>query len=291
MYKIFETSLFSGNTGDNFLDISYRNNQNENHIELDEFNFVFTFNLPGDELEGNFNKRNTDEKWSFLDGNKYEYDQITISNNASNAKILIEEQTDDEINEKHERKYDEDNVLKCINTYFLNFLVTNFINVILEELDIPGKFKIINYRFKKEIGKKNFNNYKNKTVAELLSLENSKKFKDSDKNTKLLEELRKKNDSRLNNILSKSYINIFKDVFYNNKRNLNYEDINLIFSKEPFDDFLEKKAKKDILYYKKIKKVIAKYYFPKLFKVKAESSESLTKRHNGKIKNKGKVRK
>ena len=160
---------------------------------------------------------------------------------------------------KTHTKYSEDNILRKLNTYFLNFII-NFINVIIsEKKNIDIKFKKINHQYKKRINKKNFSGYKNKTIGELLNLDNDKKFKNFEINRNLYGKINAINDSTLNNILSKRYIDIFKEVFYENEKNFNHEGKNLIIPNN-FLDFLNKE---NDTYKNKVKKVIEKYYFPK----------------------------
>lgn len=175
------------------------------------------------------------------------------------------EKTGDEYKPKNIRKkkthtkYSEDNILRKVNTYFLNFII-NFINLIISEnKNIDKKFKKINHQYKKRINKKNFSGYKNITIGELLNLENDKKYKHFDINRNLYGKINAINDSTLNNIFSKRYIDIFKEVFYEREKNFNYEGKNLIIPNN-FIDFLNKE---NDTYKDEVKNVIKKIYFPK----------------------------
>ena len=118
-----------------------------------------------------------------------------------------------------------------------------FINEVLCNCKIDKKFYNINYTDKKKIAKKHFNKIKNETIANLLILKNDRKYNDCYKNKELYSTIIKNNDKAiLKKILNKRYIDIFKGIYYQNRKNLMYEGMNLNLS-QIFDNFLEKKAK------------------------------------------------
>ena len=62
-------------------------------------------------------------------------------------------------------------------------------------------FKKINGKYKKQINIKNFNTYKNKTIGELLTLENDKKFKNAYINRNLYKKITKIDNGIFNNFI------------------------------------------------------------------------------------------
>lgn len=78
----------------------------------------------------------------------------------------------------------------------------------------------------------------------------------------LLNKIEKNNNTNLNNILSKTYIQIFIEVFYRNEKEIIYEGLKLNLPIK-FDDFLKKVAKEDYYYRQRIRSVIKKNFFPK----------------------------
>ena len=65
--------------------------------------------------------------------------------------------------------------------------------------------------------------------------------------------------------MSKSFIDIFKDIYYKNKKDINFEGLSLHIPKT-FDDFLEnEKVKGDNLYKQKILEVIRSTYLENKF--------------------------
>ena len=151
-------------------------------------------------------------------------------------------------------------------------------NAVVEECHLkkgPGydyKFVEINITYKKKIRKGNFDaEYKNKTICELLNFQSNRKFRNEKRNKELLDNiLANNNNDNFNNIISKKYIDIFKEVYYKNKKDINYEGLNLNLQKTFDGYFLDKIHAKEGYYKEKIDEIIGKLYFPKklLFEVK-----------------------
>ena len=215
----------------------------------DSFNFIFNNqNIFISKAETNENTN--------LRSNKFNITTRNLSgrkrNKNSNRKI-------------HDKNFN-DNILRKINVNFLNFIIS-FLNQVLSKYYKNEKFYKINANYKKKINKKNFNLIKNETIAQILVQENSLKFTNREHNRELLKKIKDDNIEIMNRILSKSYINIFKELYYCNKKKITYEGLELNL-KKTFADFLAKLRKKEnSLYIQNIEKVVQKYYFPKLFEI------------------------
>ena len=112
-----------------------------------------------------------------------------------------------------------------------------------------------------KISKKDFYKIKNETIRSLLNLQNDKKFNNYNRNKQLYDIIFKNSDNKvLNLILNKRYIDIFKEIYYNNKKNLFYEGMMLNLS-HTYENFLEEKgANEDIKYKKRIDELIQKFF-------------------------------
>ena len=209
----------------------------------------------------NFNNHNT------FSISRIETNENTDLRNNISSRVLSGRKRKKENENKIEihTKYSEDNILRKINVHFLNFTIL-FLNKILHKCNIGDEFCKINSNYKKAINKKNFNSIKNATIADILYEENDKKFKNLYKNRELLNRIKIYNNDILNRIISKSYINIFKEVYYINKKKIFYEGLELNLP-GTFGYFLEKVIKGDNEYKQKIEKVIRKNYFPKKFEI------------------------
>ena len=126
--------------------------------------------------------------------------------------------------EKVHTKYDKDNIHTKIQVHFLKFLFC-FINEIIEiYFGKKKQFLNIDYQNKKVVTKDNVKKLKTTKIGEILSQDISTKYKklntiDKEINNKLyLEVIENEN---IKKILSETYINIFRNLYYKNKRNLN----------------------------------------------------------------------
>ena len=169
-------------------------------------------------------------------------------------------------NEKSHTKYDQDNIVRKIQVHFYKFLVS-FINDILMILGFKKKFLKINYEKIKNVKKVNVENFKLKEIGHILRESISNKYRkqcqnDKDKNYKLYLEVTTKNDS-IKKLLSDTSINIFRNYYYKNNRNVNEYNLNIKLSNniKTYKDLLEK-YRKDDLYIKKINKIVEKFYLP-----------------------------
>lgn len=166
--------------------------------------------------------------------------------------------------EKTHNKLDNDNILRKLNIGFLNFLI-DFINTILKKLGIKNdKFEHINGEFKKQITIKTIEKWKEKTVKEFLILDINKKFKDQKINEKLFNKIFENKTNIipiLENIKSKTYIEIFNKIYYKNEKNIFYEGLELELP-STFGDFLKEKAEENCVYKQKIIELIKKHLIP-----------------------------
>ena len=171
--------------------------------------------------------------------------------------------------EKCHSKYDYDNIIRKVQVYFQNFLVS-FINEILSYFGIKKKFLGIEYKNKKDVKKENVENLKSIEIGQILRQNLSTKYRkqykdDKEKNNKLYLEVIKYDSIR--KILTEKYINIFRNLYYKNKRDLNDYGLNIKLSNniKTYEDLLEENSK-DSKYVEKINKIVEKYYLPqKLF--------------------------
>ena len=144
-------------------------------------------------------------------------------------------------------KNDYDNIIRKIQVHYHNFLVS-FFNEILKYFGINQKFLKIDYEFKKDVKLKNVENLKTKEIGEILRQNISPKYRekynnDKEINNKLYLEVIKYDNIR--KILSEKYINIFKNFYYKNKRDLNDYGLNIQLSNnvKTYQDLLEKYSK------------------------------------------------
>jgi len=240
----------------------------DNYLKFDNMNFIFN-----NENSFEFRKDETQEK---------EKEKNVLQNNTINypQKKLSGRKRKNQIDNKGKihNKTQNDNILRKINVHFLNFII-DFINEVLckcnlKTKNINDKFYEINGKYKKIINKTNFNSISNQTISQILTLENNNKYINKNQNRELFNKIKNNNNEILNKILSKKYIDIFKEVFYINKKDIIYEGLELNLPKT-FDDFLlNVKANEDNLYKIRIEQVIKKYYFQQKFNVKKTKNKS-----------------
>ena len=167
-------------------------------------------------------------------------------------------------------KYDYDNIIRKIQVHFHNFLIS-LSNEILSHFDFQKKILNIDYNNKKDIKKEKFEKLKSQEIGEILCQNISTKYKrqyieDKEKNNKLyLEAI--EYDNNIRKILSEPYINIFRNLYYKNKRDLNDYGLNITLSNkvQTYKDLLESLNKKgeDSKYIEKINIIAEECYLPK----------------------------
>ena len=130
--------------------------------------------------------------------------------------------TEDDADKMHD-KFAEDNITRKLQVYSMNSVV-QYCNEIVSNSDLgvenTSVFKKLSYQFKKNVNNKTFEENKKRTIANLLEIEISEKYTSfsSDSNKKGIEKI--KNNEVIKNILSQTYINFFKEVFYKNERKI-----------------------------------------------------------------------
>ena len=173
--------------------------------------------------------------------------------------------------EKAHTKYDKDNIHRKIQVHFLNFLFSST-NEILAYFEIDKKFLNIDYKNKKVVTKDNFENLKITEIGEILRQDISTKYRklykiDKKLNNKLYLSEVNENDS-IKKFLSETYIDIFLNLYYKNKRDLNDYGLNIQLTDnvKTYQNLLDKNNK-DKMYVEKIKKIVKDCYLPKKFVV------------------------
>ena len=174
--------------------------------------------------------------------------------------------------DKIHSKYDYDNIIRKIQVHFQNFLIS-FINEILNHFGFKQKFLNIEYNNKKNIKKDTVEKLKSQEIGQILRQNISTKYKkqykdDKEKNNKLyLEVIKYGKFENLKKILSESYINIFRNCYYKNKKDLNDYGLNIKLSNnvKTFEDLLKNLSKnsEDDKYIEKIKEIVKECYLPK----------------------------
>ena len=195
-------------------------------------------------------------------------DTSTKTNISENKifNIIKEKKVGRKRNRDYHSKYAHDNIIRKVQVYFHNFLVC-FINEILINFGIKKKFLNTDYKNKKDIKNENVESLKSKEIGQILCQNISPKYRkqykdDKEKNNKLYLEVIKYDSIR--KILSEKYINIFRNFYYKNKRDLSDYGLNIKLSNsiKTYQDLLEENSN-DIEYVEKINKVVEKYYLPK----------------------------
>ena len=271
---------------------------NESERESEEYN---TF---GDlQLEGSFNQNNESEFLQSIDSinqmneinpDYHLFDQlnlepleiyIPIPENRKKFFIKnkrgrkrnrdIKEYNNEYSNNKIHDKSSPDNILRKIQTHYISFII-EFVNCILPYSGYDYKFINIDYNIKRKVNKKFISILKTKKIREILSSDISPKFKNQkkDKNKIILNKVI--NNDIINKILSESYLNLFKKVYYEDIRIINLKDygssididVPLSDKVKTFGNLLNKEKvniNKDEEYINKIKKIAKKYFLSNNF--------------------------
>jgi hypothetical protein len=166
-----------------------------------------------------------------------------------------------------------DNILRKIQVHYITFIIDT-VNELLQKLGYGEKFIDINYNEKKNITKNNFSSLKNLNIGQILCKKVSSKFRkqfkqNSFKNNVVFDIV--KTNKYVNIFLSQNYIKLFKDVYYQDKRDIIIDDLYFRLSEnvKTYKNLLsEKFDEADAEEYKtKVNEVIHKYYFKIYFKV------------------------
>lgn len=192
--------------------------------------------------------------------NKEEKTQIAIGKKIKREKKIFEEER---------RKYDPDNILLKVEVNFSNFIVA-FLNfmVLIFSKNKGDKFVKISPKFKKNLTEENFAKNIDKTLAEIISQDISKKFKNykSDHNKILCEEIQK--DEKMKKILAQNYLKLFQEVYYPSNRKINLKSLfdidEVIYLPENITMFKDKFKPNPgftAFYIKKIQNIVNEKYF------------------------------
>ena len=276
--------------GKNSIETSFikiNNNYEDNSIEK---NLIKNKSMEINLIENNNNNsiESNSIECNSIESN-YKYNNNLIERNSKYNDILIDINSKEKNNNYEEEKlfikrkrggksnniYRTDNIFKRITVHYLNSIIM-LLNEVINNLKlegIKGKFKMINYNFKRYFNKTKFNQIKKNSLNYFLILENNNKYKNKNLNKTLYTQIEAKSKTDrilnriLNKIMSNSYIDIFKDIYYKNNKDINFEGL-LFHIPRTFDDFLEKKEiKGDILYKQKILEVVRKSFLEYIFTI------------------------
>jgi hypothetical protein len=164
-----------------------------------------------------------------------------------------------------------DNLLRKVQVHYLSF-ITTFLNNVLIALNKSKKFQKLDYKYKRNIKKSFVNSLKIKNIGEIISSEISGKYKKFDKNYNkaLLEEYKK--DEILSELFKKQYLELFRKIYYKNKKKINMKELGINLDQEislsnakTFEDLLKKKDNNinDEEYKSNLKKCIIQHFFAK----------------------------
>lgn len=253
-----DTSLFSQESNDEghsdiIIELSKESNEIKNESQKDK---KFQNNSKNNDI------RNTNNS------NKITFYTTVGKNSLNLPKLGRKKKREISLeNEKVHNNKSSDNILRKIQVHFMSFII-NYANKVLQHFNFKEKFFKINYDFKKNVKLENFNKLKNLEIGEILRQNISKKFKIEDikHNKNLYEKVVNKNEN-IKYIFSDLYVNLFKNIFYQNKRiiyfNVNGEDIFIDLKNiEMFEDILEKNYQnnQDDEYIQKIKNYVYKKF-------------------------------
>ena len=247
------------------------NNQNSNKSNNDLLQNIEIIIDKNEELDVNNNtKENSNNNRKNNSKNK-KSKKFNNSNNVIGKKRFSPSKS----KRKHD-KYSSDNIIRKINCHFQNFIIFLVNEIIKQQNSKTGNcneyFRNINGEEKKKIRKNNVDEIKNYRISKILTFQNYSKFRDKTHNEKLFDKIKDKDNEILQKVLNMKYIDVFKNYFYSNQKNIiigegsKKLEIELSY---PYDQFLlDIDAKGDDKYENKIKKVIKKYLLKDLFKVK-----------------------
>jgi len=188
-----------------------------------------------------------------------------INEHIPQAINIFPESTSNTTNKKH-TKYSKDNILRKIQVHFHRFIV-DYANELIYSRGFKKKFHYIAYSQKSDFNKKKFNDLKNKKIGDILKQSLSTKYKKVyQKNKEINENLYNevKNNKIISDFMSENYIDIFKNIYYKNEKQINIYEMNFTLSPKvkTFDDLLNRE-REDFLYKDALIKAAEKYYLSK----------------------------
>ena len=241
----------------------YKENSSTNNTIIDEFKIKDV---------------NKNKKLIFLVQKRLNSDDIKESKIDLNNKSY-------KVHDKNEK----DNIITKIQIHYRNFLI-DFINeiiskILFEECYLTKKIDKIIF-LKDYLFNKIDSNFKSNTKKEIMeftetikikelispSLTLCKKYKIENKNLSIMEKIESLDNSILNKILNKKYLDFF-ELYYNSQRNFNLKegeyniDIELSPKVKLFNDLIEK-TKDDEIYTSKLKKFALSNFYKNNIKEK-----------------------
>lgn len=217
---IFDScSFFAMNQNDlnnwdnNVINPIYEDNQNEKYVQSSDKEISIVI----DKNENSNLMDNTNDN----------------ANNRNDTKNMLRKKR----KKNYHNKFSPDNIVIKLNVYIMNFIII-LINEILNKLEKHiGDFRYINGKEKKKINQCNISTIKDYTIKHILHFDNSLKYKDKNHNRELINKILNIDNSSLQKILNMKYIDIFKNYYYINKKDIIIEDLKISLP-ETFDDFL-----------------------------------------------------
>ena len=162
-------------------------------------------------------------------------------------------------------KFSDDNILRKVQVHYMSF-IPNFVNNILSFFGYKEQFLKIDYVYKKNVKKEFVDSLKTACIGDILKKKISCKYINYDRNrnelifTKVINKC-----PSLKNLFDKNYYQIFKDIYYQNERNINLNqyglNVNIKLNEKKvklFDDLLKKNIKSNLgnNYINKLKKYV-----------------------------------
>ena len=164
-------------------------------------------------------------------------------------------------------KFRADNIFIKVKAHYQNFII-DFFNIFLEALGFKEKFIKISYVYIKIFNKSNFDLFKNLSISEILEQDISPKFrtKNKENNVNIINKI--KTNFIVNNMLSETYINLFKNIYYKGERNINLKKYGLDkiielpkYKVQMFSDLIDKFNRiEDFKYIDRLKDYVTKKF-------------------------------
>lgn len=236
---------------------------NETNFQINEFLIDFSSTSFSEYLS--YIDINIDNSIETTEKSRNKNKNIELTKKKSGRKRAKDNQEVQEDENIHSKK-SKDNIIRKIQVHFLNFILS-FINEIIKNYGFEKTFIDLDYKFKKIVNKKYVEKLKSKEIGQILIQEISPKFRkihanDKEINNKIYLEVIKYDSIR--KILSETYINIFRNFYYINKRDINDYGLNIKLSNnvKTYQDLLDKHSEESD-YVEKIKKAVKENYLPK----------------------------
>ena len=156
-----------------------------------------------------------------------------------------------ESRKKFHDKFRADNIFIKVKAHYQNFII-DFFNIFLEAFDFKEKFIKISYVYIKTFNKSNFDSFKNLSISKILEQDISPKYstKNRENNINIINKI--KTNFIVNNMLSETYIDLFRNIYYKSERNINLKKYGLDkiielpkYKVQMFSDLIEKFNKKE----------------------------------------------